>query len=465
MDDRLIVINPTTGDQVAAVVDAGQEGVDRAAGRATAAGTAWERTPAADRAAALDRGAAAIEAHADAIARLQVQEMGKRLADALGGVGAGVGAIRQYAQLGPLHRGKTLHGAHDALDLMIPTPIGTVAVIVPWNDPVAIACQGVAAALAVGNTVLVKPSERAPLAVARALELLAAELPEDVCQIVQGGRATGAALVEHPVVGAVLHTGSVETGRWIAERCGALLKRAVLELGGKDPFVVDEGVDIDWAADQAAVAAFAGAGQICVSAERFYVHQAIAEPFTEALALRAKSLVLGDPSDEATELGPLVDRRQVEWVDGHVRAAVGGGAVAVTGGAPLPGPGCFYPATVLTGVTREMAVMRTETFGPVAPIAVVADFDEALARANDSVYGLAGVVLTGSMRHAQRAIRELRVGTVKINAAFGGAPGGAASPHGTSGLGFGYGPELLDELVRVRVAHLEPAPTSDGEAR
>lgn len=458
MSDKLIVINPATGEEVAVLADAGAAGAAAAAAIAAAAAPGWARLPASERAAALERGAAALEANAEELARLQVQEMGKRLADARGGVAAGIAAVRQYATLGPLHRGRSLHGDLAALDIMVPTPIGTVAVIVPWNDPVAIACQGVAAALAVGNTVICKPSERAPLAAARAIELLAAELPEGVCQTVIGGGATGSALVEHPAVGAVVHTGSVATGRRIAERCGALLKKAVLELGGKDAFVVDDGVDIEWAAEQAAIASYAGAGQICVAAERLYVHENVADAFIAALVARADGLVVGDPSDAATELGPLVDERQVELVDAHVAEAVAAGARVEAGGHRLDRLGCYYAATVLTDVSDSMRVLREETFGPVAPIVRVASFDEALARANDSEYGLAAVVLTPSMAHAQRAVRELAVGTVKVNAAFGGAPGGAAHPHGASGLGYGYGPELLDELVRVRVAHVEPAP-------
>ena len=188
------------------------------------------------------------------------------------------------------------------------------------------------------------------------------------------------------------------------------------------------------------------------------MHEAVADAFVAALVERAEAMVVGDPMEEATDLGPLVDARQVELVDAHVREAVEGGATLACGGRPLDRPGCYYPPTVLTGVSADQRVVREETFGPVAPVVVVPSFDAAIAHANASEYGLAAVVLTGSMAHAQRAVRELAVGTVKVNAAFGGAPGGAATPHGASGMGFGYGPELLDELTRTRVAHVEPPP-------
>jgi len=457
-DRSITVVNPATGETVDEVGVTDREQAHMIAARVAAAGRRWAATPAAERSERLRTAAGVLEAHADELAALTTAESGKLLGDARGGVMAGVGALRQYAELGTVHRGRTLHGDRGALDVMINTPRGLAAVIVPWNDPVAIAMQGAAANLAVGNAVLVKPSERAPLAVARAVELLASELPADVVRVVQGDGGTGWALVEDPAVRVVMHTGSVGTGRRIGERCGALMKKAVLELGGKDACVVDEGVDVAWAADQVALGAFANAGQICVAIERVLVHVAVGGPFVVALAERARDLKVGDPTDPETQVGPLVDAAQVRWVDQHVQDARRAGAETLAGGEPLPGPGCFYPPTVLTGVHRGMAVLRQETFGPVAPVQLVESFREGLDAANATPFGLAAVVLTPSMAHAHEAIRELQVGTVKVNAAFGGAPGGAAHPHKASGQGFGYGPELLDELTQVRVAHLEAPP-------
>jgi succinate-semialdehyde dehydrogenase/glutarate-semialdehyde dehydrogenase len=341
---------------------------------------------------------------------------------------------------------------------MLVEPRGVAAVIVPWNDPVAIAAQGIGANLAAGNTVVVKPSERAPLAVGEVARLLAVHLPPDVLRLASGGPATGAALVDHPVVDVVVHTGSVATGRWIAERCAARFAKAVLELGGKDPLVVDGDVDPEWAAGVAATAAFANAGQICVSAERLLVHRDVADAFTAALVARAEALRVGDPLDPATEMGPLVDAAHVDHVLGHVRDAARRGATVAAGGTRLERPGCFVAPTVLTGVPLDALVWQEETFGPVAPIRVVESFDQALAEAAHPTFGLAAVVLTRSWSNAQRAAREIPAGTVKVNSAFGGAPGGAAHPFGMSGNALGYGPELLDEVTRLRVVHLEPAP-------
>jgi succinate-semialdehyde dehydrogenase/glutarate-semialdehyde dehydrogenase len=239
----------------------------------------------------------------------------------------------------------------------------------------------------------------------------------------------------------------------------------VLELGGKDALIVDAGVDPRWAADQAATGAFANAGQICTSVERIYVHADVAAPFVDALSERARTMKVGPGFDAATEMGPLIDERQRAVVHAHVSDAVERGAQLRAGG-ELPGGtgdgaerGFFYPPTVVVGADDDMTLMREETFGPVASISVVDSFDEALERANAGDYGLAATVLTPSEEHAERAWRELEVGTVKVNAVFGGAPGGSAQPHRQSGMGYGYGPELLDEVTITKVVHVEAAVT------
>jgi acyl-CoA reductase-like NAD-dependent aldehyde dehydrogenase len=452
---ELVVTDPATGDVVGRLP---RSDAEELVATARAAHPAWERTDAGERSALLKAGARRLRSAVEDLALLQTREGGKPLADSRAGVEAGIGAVEQYAELGPLHRGRTLQGSWGATDVMIRVSRGVAALCLPWNDPVAIACAQIAANLAVGNTVICKPSEKTPLATAEVVRLLAAELPEGVLQLAVGDGGLGAALAAHDGVAVVVHVGSVRTGRSVAAACAARGAKAVLELGGKDPMIVDAGVDPAWAAEQAATGCFANAGQICTSVERIYVHAGVADAFVDELVGRAKALRLGPGTDPSTDMGPLIDEGQRALVDGHVRAAVEAGAELRCGGSPVEGPGSFYPPTVLTGVAPGMAVVEDETFGPVAAVQVVADFDEALALADATAYGLAAVVLTGDMSHAQRAVRELSVGTVKVNAAFGGAPGGAATPHGASGDGFGYGPELLDELTRVRVAHLQPPP-------
>ena len=443
----LTIEDPADGLVVVEVPVAGEQEVVAAVAAARAAFPGWARTAPVERAAAVARAADAVAARADELARLTTREMGRPLADARAGVLAGVDTLRQYAQLGPAHRGRSLAGQHGALDVMVFEPRGVVAAITPWNDPVAVACGLIGAALVTGNTVVTKPSERTPATGALLAEIIAGQLPADVLRHLTGDGTVGARLVEQPV-DVVAHVGSTATGRHIAATCAGTGAKAVLENGGSDPLIVDDGVDPGWAAGQAATGAFANAGQLCVAVERIYVHRSVADEFLRHLVAAAQEVTIG----------PLVDRRLRDAVHAQVSAAVEAGARLLAGGVVPDGPGAFYPATVLADCTDDMAVVREETFGPVAPVLVVDSFDEGLRRAARSPYGLAATVLTGSMTNAQRAWRELPVGTVKINSVFGGAPAGSAHPRAASGEGFGYGPELLDELTATKVVHLEPPP-------
>jgi acyl-CoA reductase-like NAD-dependent aldehyde dehydrogenase len=445
---ELTVLDPRTGDTVARVPIADASACDDAVARARAASVDWARTPAAERAAAVTAAAVAVRAAADELAELNEQETGKLRDDALGGVQAGAGTLAQYAELGPLHRGRSLHGGWAATDLMVAEPRGVVAVLTPWNDPVAVAAGLLGAALVTGNTVVHKPSERCPRTGRRFAELLAAQLPDGVLEIVDGDATVGARLAAAEQVDVVAHVGSSATGRRIAKACAERGAKALLENGGNDALIVDAGVTPRWAAEQAALGAFANAGQICVSVERVYVVESVAAAFTDELVAEARAW--------AGRIGPLVDERHREQVHRHVTDAVERGARLLVGGKPRPGSGSYYPPTVLTECSPKMLVFREETFGPVAPVRVVSDFEAALAEAADDRYGLAATVLTPDIAHAQTAWRTLPVGTVKINAVFGGAPGGASEPRRASGTGFGFGPELLDEMTAMKVVHWSP---------
>lgn len=451
---QLIVRDPVDGTPVSEVPRATEAEVGAAVKAARAAAAArWARTPPAERAAVLYRVADAVEAVADQLAEAQTAEMGRPLGAARGGVEAGVSTLRQYAELAPVRGGRALAGETDAIDLMVPQPRGVVAVVTPWNDPIAVSCGLLGAALVSGNAVVYKPSERSPACGWLLARLLDEQLPPGVLSLLTGDARVGAMLAGQEV-DVVAHVGSTATGRSIAAACARTGAKPLLENGGSDPLIVDEDVDPGWAAEQAALGAFANSGQLCVAVERIYVLRSVATPFLRALVRRAGTMRLGPGRDPQTDLGPLVDLRHREHVADQVRAAVRDGADVLLGGAVPDGPGAFYPPTVLAECTDQMAVMREETFGPVAPVMVVESFDEALSRAADSPYGLAATVLTASMSHAQRAWRELPVGTVKINAVFGGAPGGGAEPRGGSGQGFGYGPELLDELTTTKAVHI-----------
>ncbi|HTX97840.1 MAG TPA: aldehyde dehydrogenase family protein [Mycobacterium sp.] len=291
------------------------------------------------RTAPAERAAAAdVRAAADELAELNERETGKLRDDARGGVEAGDETLVQYSQLGPLHRGRSLQGRWSATDLMVPQPRGVVAVLTPWNDAVAVAAGLLGAALVTGNTVVHKPSERCPQTGRRFAELLAARLPEGVLQIVDGDGTVGARLASAELVDVVAHIGSSATGREIARACAERGAKAVLENGGNDALIVDADVDPGWAAGQIAL---------------------------------ARSPTRAKPR------GAPLGRRE-----------------------PRPGPGSFYPPTVLTDCTSDMLIMREETFGPISPVQVVSDFAAAIVAAADERYGLAATVLTSDMAHA-----------------------------------------------------------------
>jgi acyl-CoA reductase-like NAD-dependent aldehyde dehydrogenase len=441
------ITDPASDEPVGSLVAATDEEAAEAVARAVGAFPGWAATPPAERGLRLRAAAQALAARADEVAAMNVRETGKSPADAKGGVEAAINTLLQYAELGPVHRGKRLRGAWDAIDVATPQPRGVVLALTPWNDPVAVAAGLLGAAIVSGDTVVHKPSERCPHTGALLDEILAAELPEGVLVHVTGDGATGAALAADPRLAVIAHVGSTATGRSLAAAAVPNDVHVIRENGGNDPLVVDADVDPVWAASQAALGAFANAGQICTSVERVYVHRAIAEPFLAALVAEA---------DAWTERSrqPLVDRRMRDAVAAQVEDATAAGATVLTGGRVPEGAGVFYPATVLTDVPEGVSVLTEETFGPVAPVVVVDDFETGLRLAAADKYGLAATVLTNDMAHAHRAAALLPVGTVKVNAVFGGAPGGSAQPRAGSGSGFGYGPELLDEMTTTTVVHL-----------
>ena len=438
---------------------AGRTEVKAAVAAARRALPGWAGTAPAERGRLLRAAAAALQSRAAELAGWNSRETGRPESEALAGVSAGVSTLQQYAELGPVHRGHSLRGAAQAADYTVSTPRGVAVVLTPWNDPVAVAAGLIGAALAMGNTVIHKPSERCPHTGNLLGDILAPHFPPDVLVTVTGGGEVGAQLCMDPGADVLAHVGSSAAGARIARAAALTGAHVLLENGGNDPLLVDADVDPRWAAEQAAVGAFSNSGQICTAVERIYVHRSIAEAFCTELAAEARR------RNRQGSVAPLVDTRAREDVHRQVAGALGRGATAVEGGSIPAGPGSYYPATVLVDCSAEMEVFREETFGPVAPVQVVDSFEEGLALATGGAYGLAATVLTGSLAHAQQAVAGLDVGTVKVNAVFGGAPGGAAQPRGRSGRGFGYGPELLDEFSLVKVVHLGSPPPAPGSPR
>lgn len=454
----LPLVDPTTGQPAGEVRCASPEQVEAALAGARAARRGWRTTAPGERAAALRAAAASVRDHADVLGDLLVATTGRLVGQARGSAAVAAELLEEAATTGVLDAGRSLAGSSGAIDVVRREPRGTVAVVTPWNDPFPAAAGLLAAALVAGNTVVHKPSERSSGPGAAMAALIAAALPPGVLQVVTGDGEVGEALVADDRVDVVAQVGSTATGRRIGAVAGARGAVALLENGGKDPLLVDAGVDPAWAAAQVAAGAFTNSGQLCTSVERVYLHADVADAVLAELVELARGLVVADPADPDSQLGPLVDERQLAVVSAHVEAALAAGAQALAGGERLDRPGAWYPPTVLVGCTDDMDVMTEETFGPVAAVRVVGSWEEGLRLAGSGAYGLAATVLTPDTAHALQAADELEVGTVKVNAVWGGAPGGSADPRRSSGRGRGYGPDLLGELTALKAVHLEPAP-------
>jgi len=434
-------LDPATGELLAEIPCASPDEVAAAVARARAAQLAWGALPIEERAAALGRFGERLAAEADALGALVTSEMGKTLRSAVGEVKGYAGGVRAEAQevveaLAPIRYGE------DARNVTtVHEPLGVVAAITPWNFPVGMPLSIITPALVAGNSVVFKPSEHTPLTGARIAELLQAELPDGVLELLQGDGAVGAALVDADVdmVGFV---GSRATGQRIMNAAVGSLKRLVLELGGKDPMIVFEDADLEAAARCAVEHSLRNTGQVCCSIERVYVAEPVAERFEARVVELAEAWTHGDGREDGVKMGPLVSEAQRAKVAEQVRGAVAEGAALRVGGAQPEGPGWFYPATVLTGVEQGHRITHEETFGPVVAVTRFSGTEEEGVRlANDTVYGLGANVWTQDGDRAARVAARLRAGQVGVNRYLGGAAGSPWVGARQSGFGHLGGPD------------------------
>ena len=345
------------------------------------------------------------------------------------------------------------------LALVVKDPLGVVGCIVPWNYPLLLLSWKVAPALAAGNSVVCKPSELTPLSTL-ALAACFEHMPAGVVNLIAGAGDVGAALTADERVDCIAFTGSVETGKRVAIACAERVARVNLEMGGKDPFIVCADIaspdELQIAARGGAWAAYLNAGQVCTSAERFYVAESIYDDYVNAFVEHTGTLVLGDPMESSTDIGPMVSAAQRGKVVAQVEAAVGAGAELLTGGAETGHEhGHFFGPAVLTGVAAETDLLREETFGPVAPIVPVKDLEEAIALANGSRFGLGANVYTRDLKSAVRCMRELRAGTVWINDPLTDNDAGPFGGFKQSGLGRELGREGLEAFQETKHVHME----------
>jgi acyl-CoA reductase-like NAD-dependent aldehyde dehydrogenase len=443
----LAVVEPATEAVLAEVPRAGVEETDRAVARAKAAYPRWRALAPADRARLLHRLADALDAEREALAVLEARNAGKPIGDARGEIGMVVDTFRYYAGAGERLLGDTIPVA-GGVAMTFREPLGVVALITPWNFPLTIAAWKLAPCLAAGNTAVLKPAELTPLS---ALEFeriaLEAGLPEGVVGVVAGPGATcGARLVEHPDVAKVAFTGSTEVGRRIAAGAAESIKRVTLELGGKSPNLVFADADVEAAAAAAPWAVFGNAGQDCCARSRILVQDSVLDEFLSALGGVVAGIRVGDPLDERTQMGPLISAGQRETVASYVPADA---PVAARGSAP-DGPGFWFPPTVLAPVDPGDRAVREEIFGPVATVIPFRDETDAVALANDTMYGLSGSIWTRDGARALRVARAVEAGVLSINS---NTSVRVSTPFGgfkQSGLGRELGPHALEHYTEVK---------------
>ncbi|WP_102159231.1 aldehyde dehydrogenase [Zhihengliuella halotolerans] len=449
--------NPATLEVLYEAARGTAEDVNRAVAAADAAfrNPLWRDLSPTKRGHLLRRLADLVVENAEELALQETEDNGKLLREMRGQLAGLPEYLYYYAGLADKVQGSQVPTSSiEVLNYTQREPLGVVGAITPWNSPLTLTTSKLAPALAAGNTLVIKPSEYTSRTILRFAELtVQAGFPDGVVNVVTGmGAEAGAALVEHPGIAKISFTGSTATGARIASSTAARFIGCTLELGGKSPNIVFGDADVDNAAMGVVAGIFAAAGQTCIAGSRVFVHRSVYDELLEKVAARAQSIVIGDPRDAATELGPLAFEAQLEKVSSYVDLGVAEGAqIATGGGRPETGlGGYFFEPTVLTGVDNSMRVVREEIFGPVAAIMPFDTEDEVLALANDTEYGLAAGVWTQNLARAHRMSRRLDAGTVWVNTYRAMSPMSPRQGFKSSGVGIEHGLESMNEYTRLK---------------
>ncbi|MFL5733309.1 MAG: aldehyde dehydrogenase family protein [Chloroflexia bacterium] len=450
------VINPAINETLARVAKAGKADVDAAVAAAREAFNGkWARLGAARRGSMLYRVAQIMREREQDILRIEVANSGKAISHARGELAQAIEDFEFFAGAATKIMGRTIPVPNAFLNYTLREPVGVCALIVPWNYPIMMAAWKLAPALAAGNTVILKPASATPLTAILLGEICQeAGIPAGVVNVLPGpGAEIGAYLAEHPGVDKIAFTGETATGRDIMRRAADTLKRVTLELGGKSPNIVFEDADVAHAVNGSLFAIYYSAGQSCEARSRLFVHDSIYDRFVEQFAAKTSRLRVGDPMDQATQVGSLISPKHLERVDGYVRLGIEEGAQVLAGG-KRPGNGLdkgnFYLPTVLAGVDNQARVSQEEIFGPVVNIMRFSTEAEAVQLANDVVYGLAGTLWTRDLGRAHRVAGQIKSGVVTINTPFTAFPGLPFGGYKQSGFGREMGLETLDNYTEVK---------------
>jgi succinate-semialdehyde dehydrogenase / glutarate-semialdehyde dehydrogenase len=450
------VINPATGTMIARAADCTADDAKRAADASAAAFEAYKQTTPFDRAGMMRRWYNLMLEHLEPMARLMTLEMGKPISETRGEVRYAAGFIEWYAEEAKRVYGDTVpqHAAHKRL-FVIKQPVGPVYAITPWNFPAAMVTRKAAPALAAGCTFILKPAEQSPLTayyLAYLWELAGGDPNAFLVLTTSDPAPLSEALIQDERIRKLTFTGSTEVGKLLYSQSAATMKRISLELGGHAPFLIFEDADIPLAVKETVACKFRNAGQTCVCANRVYVHESIADAFSEQLAAAVAALKVGDPLEDTTQIGPLIDSQGLAKVSAHVEDAVARGASVAVGGKVAQG--LFYQPTVLTRVHTGMKILEEETFGPVAPVITFRDDAEAVQMANDTPFGLAAYLYTNHINRAVRVAEALDYGIIGLND---GVPSTPQAPFGgvkNSGIGREGGKWGIEEYLNVKYISL-----------
>jgi betaine-aldehyde dehydrogenase len=453
------LIEPATGERLTTVPRASRDEAERAIEAAHRAFTSgkWRSMNTRKRGQALLRMAALIREHAEELAKTEARNVGKPIRDARDEVGLAANCFEYYAGATNKVGGQTIPGAAPGVLMTFREPVGVCGIIVPWNFPIAITAWKLAPALAMGNTVVVKPAEQTPLTALRLGELaLTAGIPEGVLNVVTGsGSEIGEAIIRHPLVRKVSFTGSTEIGVRVMQLAANDIKRVTLELGGKSANLVFDDCDFDRAIASAVSSSLGNAGQDCCARSRLLVQASIYDRFTKALVEAFEKVKVGDPLDDATEMGPLVTAAHRTRVMQYIDKGKSEGATLATGGTAPEGAGCYLAPTVFLDTKPEMTIVREEIFGPVMAVMPFRDEAEGVALANDSSYGLSGSIWTRDIGRALRVARAVQTGNLSINS---GSSVHLEAPFGgvkQSGLGREMGLAVLDHYTEWKTIYID----------
>ena len=455
------IINPATEEVISQIPKGNEQDVDKAVEAAFQAQQAWELTPNIERGKIVRRLGDEIAKKRDIFIDLLQEEQGKDYELASGEVDLAIDYFHYMSEWARRIEGEILPSDRPNENIFIyKKPIGVVAGIIPWNFPVFILARKVATALVTGCTIVIKPSQQTPNTAMEFTKIIDAmdEIPAGVYNVVTGtGSEIGNALASHKKVQLITMTGSVQAGTKVMEAAAQNITKVNLELGGKAPAIVTQNADLDLAAEAITTSRLANGGQACTNAERLYVHESVAEALTEKLVKAFESKVLGNPRENKdVEVGPLISQDRLETVESMVKQAVEQGAVVAAGGErPDFESGFFYKPTILTNVSHDSDIIREEVFGPVLPITTFKTLDEAIEKANDTIYGLSSSVYTDDLNEAMRVVNEMKFGETYVNRENFEAVQGYHAGMRQSGLGGADGKHGMEDFLATQVVYMQ----------